>query len=141
MCYNMLNGYGIASPVEVKDVNCLANCTYLDNSAKECLGINYLENELLKTGIVESNIPRKDKATSWDGSISIYNSVPFSKETLIDEIPVQVKCRTCNSYSNRISISVADMKNYEKKLKDCILLLCSRTTIIKFIISPFFYGI
>lgn len=117
MCYNMLNGYGIASPVEVKDVNCLANCTYLDNSAKECLGINYLENELLKTGIVESNIPRKDKATSWDGSISIYNSVPFSKETLIDEIPVQVKCRTCNSYSNRISISVADMKNYEKKLK------------------------
>lgn len=108
MCYNMLNGYGIASSVEVKDVNCLANCTYLDNSAKECLGINYLENELLKTGIVESNIPRKDKATSWDGSISIYNSVPFSKETLIDEIPVQVKCRTCNSYSNRIKICLCN---------------------------------
>lgn len=95
----------------------MPNYKDFDNSAKECLGINYLETELLKTGIVESNIPRKDKATSWDGSISIYNSVPFSKKNLIDDIPVQVKCRTCQSYSNRISISVYDMKNYEKKLK------------------------
>lgn len=89
----------------------------LDNSAKEHLGINYLETELLKTGIVQSNIPRGDKATSWDGSITVYSGVPFSKKALIDEIPVQVKCRTVESYTNRISISVDDMNNYLKKKK------------------------
>lgn len=89
----------------------------LDNSAKEHLGINYLETELLKTGIVQSNIPRDDKATSWDGSITVYSGVPFSKKALIDDIPVQVKCRTVKSYTNRISISADDMNNYLKKKK------------------------
>ena len=89
----------------------------LDNSTKEQLGVNYLENELLKTGVVQPNIPRGDKTTSWDGSISVFSGVPFSKKALIDEIPVQVKCRTVKSYSNRISISVDDMKNYLKKKK------------------------
>lgn len=115
----------------------MTNCAELDNSAKECLGINYLENELLKTGIVESNIPRKDKATSWDGSISIYKSVPFSKKVLIDEIPVQVKCRTCKSFSNRISIEVADMKNYEKKLKIIYFVILSKDDKYRIFYKPF----
>lgn len=89
----------------------------LDNSAKELVGINYLETELLKTGIVQSKIQRGDKAASWDGSISVYSSIPFSKKSFIDEIPVQVKCRTKTSYTNRISINVDDMKNYLTKKK------------------------
>ncbi len=98
------------SPKKVKNLK-------LDNTATECLGINYLENELLLTGIVSSNIPRNDKTTSWDGSITIHSTIPFSKDTLADEIPVQVKSRTVNRFTKNISISRSDMENYKKKKK------------------------
>ncbi len=87
----------------------------MDNSAIEKIGAAQLDIIFSKTGIADPHIKRDEKTMSWDGTVSVFNSEPFSKATHIGDIPVQVKTHMVENYYSHIDVEMADLKIYKKE--------------------------
>lgn len=87
----------------------------MDNSAIEKIGAAQLDIIFSKTGIADPHIKRDEKTMSWDGTVAIFNSEPFSKATHIGDIPVQVKTHMVDNYYSHIDVEIADLKIYKKE--------------------------
>lgn len=83
-----------------------------DSKTIEESGVDKVKEVLRQVNTLDPNINHNDKNVSWDGSILVYNDVPFKKEILRFKIPIQVKTRTLTKYKSSYSVSVADLKNY-----------------------------
>ncbi len=83
----------------------------------EMASINKLKDALLRTGSVEPDIRENDKTPSWDGELRLYRSQKsFSKDSLIGNIPIQVKGTWVDRFAkNRATFQaeVSDLKNYQ----------------------------
>ena len=55
------------------------------------------------------------KTMSWDGTVSVFSSEPFSKSTHIGDIPVQVKTHMVDKFYSHIDVEIADLKIYKKE--------------------------
>lgn len=79
-----------------------------------------LKNVVFSHSLLDDHINEGDKELSWDGSISIYNSKNFSKESWVDDVPVQVK-GTIDEEEKlqkkkiiQFKTDIGDLKNYYK---------------------------
>ena len=91
----------------------------MNSTVIELNAINALEKELLRTNRIEPDVNKYDKLPSWDGEIRFYEKDCdfFSKDSLINSIPIQVKGKYSDSFSNgsvSYQVDVADLKNYQK---------------------------
>ena len=79
-----------------------------------------LKNVVFAHRLLDDHINEEDKELSWDGSISIYNSENFSKESWVDDVPVQVKGtideagKLQNKKIIQFKTDIGDLKNYFK---------------------------
>lgn len=87
----------------------------MDNSAIEKIGAAQLDIIFSKTGIADPHIKRDEKTMSWDGTVSVFSSEPFSKSTHIGDIPVQVKTHMVDKFYSHIDVEIADLKIYKKE--------------------------
>ena len=90
---------------------------HTSSSTIESASINKLQDALIRTEVVEADIPTNDKTPSWDGELRLYKSPDQlgKKDHLLGRIPVQVKGKLVKRLSgNRASFSaeVSDLKNY-----------------------------
>lgn len=83
----------------------------------EMASINKLKDALLRTALVEPDIRENDKTPSWDGELRLYQSQEiFSKDSLIGNIPIQVKGTWVDRFAkNRATFpaEVSDLRNYQ----------------------------
>ena len=91
----------------------------MNKTVIELKAINALERELNRTNRIEPDINKNDKTPSWDGEIRYYikGCEYFSKENLINCVPIQVKGTYCDTFSNGVvsyQIDVRDLFNYKK---------------------------
>lgn len=87
----------------------------LDGKAIETLSVNAVKNSIVTSDILDQFISENDKEPSWDGHIYIYKNKNKRKSELKGRIPVQVKGKECNDFSNnkiKYIISISDLKNY-----------------------------
>lgn len=88
----------------------------MDNTKIEKIAISALENIINKNKYLDSNFNSNDKEPSWDGNIYIYNSDKFSKSSLQDRIPVQIKGKVDakNILKSKIkySVNLEDLGNF-----------------------------
>lgn len=79
--------------------------------------INKLKDALLRTGSVEPDIRENDKTPSWDGELRLYRSQEsFSKDSLIGNIPIQVKGTWVERFAKKkatFPAEISDLKNYQ----------------------------
>jgi hypothetical protein len=79
-----------------------------------------LKNVVFSHSLLDDHINEGDKELSWDGSISLYNSIKFSKESWVDDVPVQVKGtidedgKLQNKKIIQFKTDISDLKNYFK---------------------------
>lgn len=82
----------------------------------EMTSISKVKDAVLRTGVVEPDIRDNDKTPSWDGELRLYKSQEsFSKDSLIGNIPVQVKGTWVNRFSKNkatFQVEVSDLRNY-----------------------------
>ena len=82
----------------------------------EMTSVSKVKDAVLRTGVVEPDIRENDKTPSWDGELRLYKSQEsFSKDSLIGNIPVQVKGTWVNRFSKNkatFQVEVSDLKNY-----------------------------
>mgnify|MGYP000941603470 FL=1 len=97
--------------------------------------INQLKRENIKTekaatlelkklvfchSLLDDHINEGDKGLSWDGYISIYNSEIFSKDSWVDDVPVQVKGtvdvdgKFYEKKTIQFKTDIGDLRNYFK---------------------------
>lgn len=87
----------------------------LDKKAIETISVNAVKNSIVTSDILDQFISENDKEPSWDGHIYIYKNKNKRKSELKGRIPVQVKGKECNDFSNnkiKYIISISDLKNY-----------------------------
>ena len=63
----------------------------MKNDEIEELAVNLVEREILKYSNLKSNIPKGDKAISWDGSITVFDGRGRKKGNFEYNINLQVK--------------------------------------------------
>lgn len=85
----------------------------LDKSVIGKLGICYVAEILCITGIANPILNWDDTRMAWDGTIEIHDATPFGKGTFIQAIPTQVKSHCVDTFNNRISVDIADLKIYK----------------------------
>lgn len=90
---------------------------HANSSTIESASINKLQDALIRTEVVEADIPTNDKTPSWDGELRLYKSPDQlgKKDHLLGRIPIQVKGKLVKGLSgNRASfpVEVSDLKNY-----------------------------
>lgn len=79
-----------------------------------------LKNVVFSHSLLDDHISEGDKDLSWDGSISIYSSKNFSKESWVDDVPVQVKGtvdeegKLQNKKIIQFKTDIGDLRNYFK---------------------------
>lgn len=82
----------------------------------EMTSVSKVKDAVLRTGVVEPDIRENDKTPSWDGELRLYKSQEsFSKDSLIGNIPVQVKGTWVNRFSKNkatFQVEVSDLRNY-----------------------------
>jgi hypothetical protein len=70
--------------------------------------------------LLDDHINEGDKGLSWDGYISIYNSEIFSKDSWVDDVPVQVKGtvdvdgKLHEKKTIQFKTDIGDLRNYFK---------------------------
>lgn len=87
----------------------------MDKKAIETISVNAVKNSIVTSDILDQFISENDKEPSWDGHIYIYKNKNKRKSELKGRIPVQVKGKECNDFSNnkiKYVISISDLKNY-----------------------------
>lgn len=98
----------------------------MENDQIEELAVNIIENEVLKYKNLKSNIPKGDKAISWDGYITVFDGKGRGKNNFEYNIDVQVKGRKVSkirSGNNKFSIEKAHLINYQKQNSGTLLLV------------------
>ena len=63
----------------------------MENDQIEEMAVMLIEKEILKYSNLKSNIPKGDKAISWDGYITVFDGRGRNKENFEYNINVQVK--------------------------------------------------
>lgn len=89
----------------------------MDSILIEGYSINYLKEELLRTGQLVPLINENDKEPSWDGMINVYKDSKISNSNILGRVPIQVKGKKesiKNFKKKEISypIEITDLKNY-----------------------------
>ena len=83
----------------------------------ETLSVNAVRNSITVCPLLDEFVADNDKEPSWDGNIYIYDNKKKTKDTLKGRIPIQVKGKFANNFSNKeikYSMNVIDLKNYLK---------------------------
>ncbi|MDN8593075.1 hypothetical protein Q0V21_30570 [Paenibacillus sp. 11B] len=90
----------------------------MSNSRKEKIIVTAINTVANQPGsFLNPEIPVGDKAISFDGHIDVMSDDSEKKESFLGKVPVQVKSRGVDEFSNReitFSFEMADYKNYYK---------------------------
>jgi len=87
---------------------------YGDIMDKEQLAVSAVVKSISKTDVLTPFIKTGEKEPSWDGFIYIHESKAKNKDN-IKRVPVQVKGKVCNDFSNtriKYPAEIADLNNY-----------------------------
>ncbi|MDD3452691.1 MAG: hypothetical protein PHN42_00215 [Bacilli bacterium] len=87
----------------------------MNSSLIEGLGINKLENFLLRTKKINPVINQRDKYPIWDGEILVYISECMEKKNLYCRIPVQIKSELMSDGKKdeeTYSVEISDLEKY-----------------------------
>lgn len=87
----------------------------LTAKAIETLSVNAVKDSITMSDFLEPFIADNDKEPSWDGAVYIYECMTHKKENLKGRLPVQVKGKECNDFSQKeisYSMSTVDLKKY-----------------------------
>lgn len=90
---------------------------YLNNNRIEMIGVNRIRDAILRSYILEPYIDDNDKTPSWDGNIFVYKSHDTIKKNIKGKVPVQIKGKMVDNFSNETlsyPFNTSDLQNYLK---------------------------
>lgn len=101
--------------IYVRNIQKEKKAVALSKTAIETLSVDAVRDSVMMSDFLDQYIPDNDKEPFWDGGVYIYKNKNHTKDNFTGRMPVQVKGKVCDDFSeDEISyqIKTADLRAY-----------------------------